>query len=196
MPRDKTVTVYRLPELEGRARERALTKLAEWATQGEWYEPTLDDAKRMGAILGITADDISFSGFWSQGDGASFVGSYTYAKGAAKAIRREAPEDTVLHGIADTLQAIGRRNGYRLTASVSRRSHHYSHPNTVTVETDGARVESDAGDRGELADALRAFMTWVYRQLESEYEYQTSEPALLEMADANEYEFTASGEVA
>ena len=50
-----------------------------------------------------------FRGFWSQGDGASFEGSYAHARGAARAIRAHAPKDTELHRIADELHTVQRR---------------------------------------------------------------------------------------
>lgn len=193
MPRIREQTVYTIQELTGEARSRALQKLAEWNTSHDWWDYTVDDAKRMGAILGIQIDDVRFSGFSSQGDGASFVGSYRYANGSRKAIRREAPQDTELHRIADKLADIERRNFYRLTATVTeRRGAHYAHEYTVDVETDDGR-DDDTGDKGTLADTLRDFMRWVYKQLEQEYEYQTSEQACIESADANEYEFDESG---
>jgi hypothetical protein len=46
----------------------------------------------------------------------------------------------------------------------------------------------------ELAEALRAFMKWIYRQLEREYDYLTSDEAIAESIIANEYEFTEEGE--
>lgn len=151
MPRIREQTVYTIQELTGEARSRALQKLAEWNTSHDWWDYTVDDAKRMGAILGIQIDDVRFSGFSSQGDGASFVGSYRYANGSRKAIRREAPQDTELHRIADKLADIERRNFYRLTATVTeRRGAHYAHEYTVDVETDDGR-DDDTGDKGTLA---------------------------------------------
>lgn len=44
-----------------------------------------------------------------------------------------------------------------------------------------------------LADCLRDFMRWIYRELESEYEYQTSHDAVLESIRANRYQFTENG---
>lgn len=199
MPREKTETktVYTLDELDGSARERALEKLAQWATEDSfWYESVIEDAKECGAILGIQIDDIFFSGFWSQGDGACFTGRYEYFKGSAGKIRQHAPNDTELHRIADTLQAIERRNFYRLTATISKRSHYYSHENTVAVDTDTAHVAGDDGDTGALAVTLRDFMRWIYRRLEDEFTYRTSEEQLLEDAAANGWEFDEHGNLA
>ncbi len=201
MPRTFTVekTVYKLQELEGKGRENALDWLRERATQFDWWEFSFDQFKEVGEILGIEIKDIYFSGFWSQGDGACFVGSYYYKKGAAKALKVEWPADTELHRIADKLQAIQRRNFYRLNAVITKGGR-YAHEHSVEIETemDGmfAAVQSDEGNRGELAEVLRDFMRWIYRSLEQEYNYLTSEEQLIEMADANGYEFTSNGSIA
>jgi hypothetical protein len=199
MPRIKTETktVYTLAELEGTARETALNKLAEWATSDDfWHESVIDDAKTIGALMGIEIKDIFFSGFSSQGDGACFTGTYSYKKGALKAVKEYAPQDAELHRIAAELQKIEARNFYRLTASITKRSHHYSHDRTVEVDTDEGNIPADMGDKGELAETLRDYMQWIYKRLEDEYEYQTSEEQLLEMAEANGYEFTEDGRIA
>ena len=47
----------------------------------EWFEYTIDDYKEILEIIGFYDIDINFSGFWSQGDGASFTGKYYYEKG-------------------------------------------------------------------------------------------------------------------
>ena len=75
MPEQMTTTVYKFNELEGRDKERARNKLAEWATDHEWYESVYGLAREDGAKRGFEIDDIRFSGFWSQGDGASWTGS-------------------------------------------------------------------------------------------------------------------------
>ena len=63
-----------------------------------------------------------FRGFASQGDGASFEGQYSHARGAARAIRAHAPKDEELHRIADELQAVQKRNFYQLNTAPSGRA--------------------------------------------------------------------------
>ena len=61
-----------------------------------------------GAIF--EAPCIWFSGFWSQGDGASWEGDYAYRKSATADLRAYAPQDRTLHRIADALRAVQRHN--------------------------------------------------------------------------------------
>ena len=72
----KTVTVntYGIKELNDKARTRAIEKHRDWNVDYDWWDFTYDDAKAIGAPMGIAIMDIGFSGFSSQGDGAHFVG--------------------------------------------------------------------------------------------------------------------------
>lgn len=196
----QTQTVYRFDELPEDAREAALEKLRDINVDyPDWHEFVIDDAKRMAALMGIDIDDIYYSGFWSQGDGACFTGSYSYAKGCAKKIRREAPKDETLHDIADRLQGIQRRNFYRLTATVTH-SGRYSHEHCTEVrvyrETEHSLVgDVDAETDEALTDILRDYMRWIYSSLESEHEWLTGDEAVIDTILANEYEFTSDGSI-
>ena len=138
---------------------------------------------------------IWFSGFGSQGDGASFEGAYRFAPGAPKAIRAHAPGDGELHRIADGLHAIQRRNFYQLCADVSQRGrycHEYSM--SITVERDSPHNQDMTADAEDtVIELLRDLARWLYRQLEREYDYQTSDEVTDEAILANEYTFTDDG---
>lgn len=71
----KTINLYQFSELSQKAKEKVLKKLYDINTNCEWYDFIFDDFMVKCENLGITVNynDISFSGFWSQGDGASFI---------------------------------------------------------------------------------------------------------------------------
>jgi len=50
--------------------------------------------------------------------------------------------------------------------------------------------------RESLSNALRDFMRWIYRSLETEYDYLTSEEQIAESIIINGYEFDEYGEIA
>ena len=122
MPQVVEITVYTIDELSDAAREAARVWYRENCLDYEWYDFVYEDFVTICGILGVTlrhqphaplcrrnagqAASSGGRGFWSQGDGASFEGSYAHAKGAAKAIRAHAPKDDELHRIADALQAV------------------------------------------------------------------------------------------
>ncbi len=138
---------------------------------------------------------IWFSGFASQGDGASFEGVYGFASGAPKAIRAHAPRDSALHRIADGLQAIQRRNFYQLRADVSQRGRYYhEYSMAIVVERDSPTHQDMTADAEDMVtELLRDLARWLYRQLEREYDYQTSDQVTDEAILANDYAFTEDG---
>lgn len=74
MPTELTITAYKYSELDGRAKEKAHEKLVEWITDHEWWQYVYEQAKEDGLAKGFNLDDIRFTGFWSQGDGAYWTG--------------------------------------------------------------------------------------------------------------------------
>ena len=131
----------------------------------------------------------------AKGDGACFEGYWSHAKGAAARIRDYAPKDATLHGIADRLQAIQRRNFYQLAAEASHRGRYY-HEYTMSIDVtrDSPRWQPPTEDAEELVtEALRDLARWLYRQLEAEYDHLTSDEAIEEGIIVNEYTFTEGG---
>lgn len=182
-------------ELSDAAKEKAL----EWArdidlnTGYDWWDSVFDDAKEVGKLMGITVDNIFFSGFASQGDGACFEGSYQYNKGGLKEVMSYAPQDEELHRIAVAFQETQKPAFYGLSARVKHRGHYY-HKYETDIDVFDATGDYASKEFTEaVTDLLRDFMEWIYRQLEKEYDYQTSDEALIETIEANEYEFFQDG---
>jgi hypothetical protein len=117
------------------------------------------------------------------------------SRAAPRKIRGYAPKDGELHRIADALQAIQRRNFYQLHAGIVHRDRYYhEYCMAITVERDSPTwqdMTSDAED--EVIAALRDLARWLYRRLNAEYEYLTSDAAVDEAIAANEYTFTDNG---
>ena len=182
----------------------------------DWWDSVYDDFNRICEILGIGLDrnEPSFSGFWSQGDGASWSGSYRAIKGfgkyseptydtAPQKIREYAPKDEELHRIADELCLIARIYCPSY-ASIGRNSSQYVHSSTMTMDTLELYVEGewyDAYDHDHgiaeevvghidttLCDLLRALADWLYAALDNEYECLTSDEEVIESLEANEIE--------
>lgn len=210
MPEIIETTVYRLNELSDDAKGKARAWYREGGFDYDWYDAVYDDFQRIAEIIGIRFKTrtvrlmgggsrqkprIWFRGFWSQGDGACWEGFYSYRKNALAEIRSYAPKDSVLHGIADALQAVQRRNFYQLHAEASHRGHYYhEYCMAITVERDSPAWQDMTADAEEMVTkALRDLARWLYRQLEREYDYLTSDEAVDEAITANEYTFTEAG---
>jgi len=187
-----TRTLYKFDELSDEAKEKAIERYRENNLDYDWYDFVYDDAITIGKLMGIKIDRIYFSGFSSQGDGACFEGEYFYNAGSVKAIKDYAPQDETLHRIAKDLQNIQRKTFYHLYAYV-KHSGHYYHENCTNIDVRNDVQElTDEQEQG-IKDCLRDFMRWIYKQLESEYDYLQSDEQIRETIQANEYEFTEDG---
>lgn len=192
-----TVQAYTFSELSDKAKDKARQYHHDaYMSDGFWYRGILDDAKEVGKILGFDIDNIFFSGFGSQGDGASWAGDYRYEKGAPAKVADYTGNNAELIRIAHGLQDIQRRHFYKLRASVSRAGY-YSHSHTMRADVeDSSDPYRDVGNAdGELLKLFRDFAGWVYNNLWTDYDHLTSDEAIAEDFDANEVLFTADGGV-
>lgn len=199
-------TLYKFDELSDAAKQTAMQK---WREAGHddlyWSECVLHDAADIADLFGldirqrrVTCTDgsyryepaVTWSGFWSQGDGLAFEGTYRYAKGALAAVKAHAPQDEGLHRIVERLQRIQRWHFYKLLAQCTP-----TRGNNMRVEVQDANdYYRDIGNaESELADELQSFAHWIYCQLEQEYEYQNSDEQVADMLRINEYEFDSEG---
>lgn len=189
------IQLYTYDELSDTAKER----VKQWVDAFEFgAECVLDDFKTIAGMMGFYDITLRYSGFSSQGSGASFTGRYKYAKGASKAIRKYAPQDAELHSIADALQALQRAHFYRITAhlSLGSGSNFYAHENTIAVQVDRGDDYAPESVLEDFKELARDLMRWLYAALEREYDYCNSDEYLSEHCVANGYEFTADGVIA
>lgn len=185
--------VFNYSELSEKAKEAA----REWCSRdldNHWSEAVIEDATTVGALMGWDIENIGYSGFWSQGDGAHFAGRLRYSKGCAKAVKGYAPKDAELARIAQAWQDLQRANFYALRATV-RHSGHYQHENCTSFDCEDERARyRDIGDtEDEIKEIARDFMRWIYKQLEAAYEWETGEENIADMCAANAWQFTESG---
>ena len=210
MPEIICTTVYQFPELSDAAKDKARSWYRELGVHDDWWDAVYEDFERVCDILGIRLKTRSvrlmggetlqkpcvwFSGFCSQGDGASYEGHFSHAKGSAKRIRDYAPKDATLHRIADRLQAVQRQNFYQLAAECSHRGRYY-HEYCMTVELtrdSPTGQEPTSGSEDTVTEALRDLARWLYRQLEAEFDHFTSDDTIEDGIIANAYTFTAGG---
>jgi len=180
-----TIKYQDLPE-ERKEQERQ--KYREHDLNYDWWDGVYEDAKEIGKQFGLDIEDIFFSGFWSQGDGACFTGRLKF-----KACdERELPEEVrgiyrTLHQIDSLLRILDNDCGLYVRITTSGR---YSHEGTMQFESYTLGEESYVIDEFEedLKEALRDYARWIYRTLEEEYEYLTSDEAIDELLHDEEYE--------
>lgn len=178
--------IFKFDELDESAKEKAREWYREGALDYDWWEFIYDDAKTIGALFGLDIDDIWFNGFYCQGSGSAFKGSYNYKKGGLKEVISYAPQDKELHAIVKALQDVQRRNFYQATATISAYRDSsirvgVEHPTNIVQDADS------------IEEALEDFNHWIFNRLEREYEWLMSDECVDEMIEANGYEFTEDG---
>lgn len=189
-------TVYSFAELSDSAKEKVLQKSWDINLYHEWYESPIEYLKeKYGEDWQI--DNIFFSGFSSQGDGAMFEYSGI--------------TDKLYDEWVDTLKgrykviaancapyASGKHRGHYYHAGCSSHTMRLdedfdrdTYPNCYDVMTDElAEMFAEW-----LEEQYRDVCHDMYRTLEKNYDYLTSEKAIVETIEANEYEFTEDGEM-
>lgn len=211
-----TVKAYEFDELSDAAKEKA----REWfrsASCGDdfWSECVIDEAVEQGGHLGIDfkmrerknakgeslleKPCIWYSGFWSQGDGACFEG--TWRAGDVKADKVAEgwgpdPATTEIKRIAAEFDRIAKL--YPCSSFSVEHRGHYQHENCTEFDffiTEDEAVGEDEQQQAEevLKENAKDFMRWIYRQLEKACEWQNADEQVDENIRSNEYMFTESG---
>jgi len=155
----------------------------------EWWEGVYEDAIRLAGLLGIVTvrEDIHFSGFSSQGDGACFRGTYFSRYAEIDKLKAEAPDDTVLHSIADQLallqvaQRLAAGHGaieIRITADGR-----YSHSGSMRAENIYDLFTDDYDVADDALVILRRFADWIYERLEEEHDHLLSDESIDQYLD-------------
>ena len=221
MPIEITITAYAYSELQGTAKERAREKLVEWRTDHEWWDCVYEASKEKGEELGFNIEDIRFSGFCSQGDGASWTGSVDLLE----FIEKHADKESASFGEDMILCELIRNDWVNKELHIVRRSYHYCHENTITYEyndwSDWERVSDDVVlHKGVMQNAsvkqlcesfsvdyrinewietavkkAKLFAQDIYRALREDYEDLLNDESLADFADLNKYFFDKNGRI-
>jgi hypothetical protein len=183
----------------------------------DWYEFSIDDWTTALEQVGFTDAKINFSGFWSQGDGASFTSGLDIEKLLTFLTVAIEPADCIMDGepggwlpyVVKKIggQRINRRYEWLMigldcfSGCVRRDSSRYSHENTCSVdlEFDYPRIAEELNAivdsfQEDIEDLRKDLCHAIYAALEEEYEYRVGDEQLMEDSDANEYTFDESGD--
>lgn len=170
-----------------------------------WWEFTVEAFEEELEALGFSNTNFNFSGFSSQGDGASFTGDWNSEKILTV---KELKEKGI--GLSDWAKELKRVLKGTLkdikakyaTFSIKRISHHYAHEYTVSIFEpeywNSRKQEQDyipQEQEDNLLKGCRTAMHEMYRILEKEYDYLTSDEAVEETLSVNEYKFDKDGKI-
>jgi hypothetical protein len=191
---------YSWDELSDQAKRKAIERNRDINIDNSWHDEVINDATEDLFNDGVEDVEILYSGFHSQGDGASFTGRVRDPKKWLKAIGME----NIPQEVEDLIYA-----------RIDRGSSRYYHELTVDLnfqfETDdsvlftypfGPEVPMEF-NLGELQEEIeRKGEKWlqstcrkIYRDLEKEYEALTSDDAVEDTLIANDYEYDEDGNI-
>lgn len=193
------MTLTEFAALTDAQREKLRDNCREHATEWGWWDDVYDQfVEKMGGMgVLVIKDDIHFSGFWSQGDGACFAGQvrnwhkFLTATGHLELAGFYQTLPPAIHLRWDTA---GSRYCHEGCMQLSRLSDLWL-DNPYDEESDPVRytawkhTQPEGGPfyslEKEFLEFLRDQARQLYRDLEAEYEYLTSDEAIDEYILAN-----------
>lgn len=186
MPKTITVELFTFAELSPAIQARLITEECR-ALAEDWTaaDCALPEIRQWAKDLGCPDPDVQYSGFYSQGDGASISGTF-YVPSVLPAY-----VGPVAEAIADWEPLRG------LTVRVTRGSSRYNHEYTIDVDL---VEDADGTERFDLEDvareAIRALSRAAFAFLQECYENDTSEDtARLYLEDDDDPHYLADGRV-
>ena len=205
--------LFQFAELSDEAKEKAIENNREWNIHDDWFDCVYETYSTFLAMIGADCEltpgktiagrttwkpSICFSGFGSQGDGASFDCNYSYKSGAVKAIASEfgGEDGEKFKAYAKRLIAAQKRVFYSAEIGIRRQGRYY-HSNTMYSSEfnllDSYSQETYSRTESDILEIFRDIADSLYRDLEKEYEYLTSNESVQTSLELNEIEFNENG---
>lgn len=216
------VEVFKYAELSDSAKQKA----RDWYIEGmdyEWWDSVYEMSKEDGYEKGFCIDKIYFSGFWSQGDGASWTGQVDVRQW----LEQNYPDSIGLSAWCQLIQEDVISKHIKVEANNS----HYCHESTmqfgeVVDDTDNFEddytmqlpsifkgmtianlfdiiatdstcpIKSTEDIEQAIAESGKDYAIDIYHRLREEYEYLCSEEMMIDHFDCNDYHFTNEGKLA
>jgi hypothetical protein len=168
--------VYQFDALSKEGKEKAIERLRDINVDYEWHDLTTDELTGELIAQGFNEARIMFSGFASQGDGACFTCS----------------------SIDFNKFLNGKYKGLDISADITHSWRYYFATSTTVNLNTATNIPDELYNEIEQAikDERERIGNEIYRTLEKEYDYLTSEEGIIETIKANEYWFTKDGKPA
>lgn len=214
---------YSFEELSPKAQENALDNNRDINVDYDgWEDSVTEEFKEDMREIGIDDITVSFTGFYSQGDGASFTSEDIETRKLFNAVgiksndalnmevddERSRGENKEFYDLLDTMEDVGHLERNRIKpeeirVTIERTDSRHFHYNTVRAnveiwdEPDG--WEEPYGFTDDLEDKVTEYVRGLckdlYRNLEKEYDHLTSDESVKETLISNDYEFDEEGNI-
>jgi hypothetical protein len=215
---------YSFEELSPESQENALNNNRDINVDYEgWEDGVTEGFKEDMGEIGIDDITISYTGFNSQGDGASFTSDDVDTRKLFDAVgiksnkalnmeiddERSKGEDKEFYDLLDTMEEVGQLDRNRIKPEeirvwIKRTDRSHYHYNTVEAEVE-IWDEPDGWEEPDtftvdIADQVTQYVRELckdlYRSLEKEYDYLTSDESVKETLIDNDYKFDKEGNIA
>ncbi len=203
---------YTFDELSPEAKKNAIEKNRDYDIESyDWWESIIEGFTEDLEEIGMTNVDCQFSGFYSQGDGASFTGRVSDNRKFLKSVG-VTPELVGLGSkISSKFENVLNEISDNLYITIQRESNRHYHSKTVSalVEVDGEdEIELDLGlgmiieiDLNDVCEKIEPVITdWaqkksddLYTKLESHYEELMSDENIESNLRSGGHEFDEVG---
>ena len=162
----------------------------------DWYDFIEEDFINQLEKIGFYDVELRFSGFYSQGDGASFSGNWYKNRVDLSKVNIEDIHSDNIKNLYSSL--VDFTNLYIDGSLCITTSGHYCHENTMSIDGEAYITEDREFiefDFDPILSECKCIACEIYRSLEDEYEHLTSETGILETLQCNDYYFDLSGKI-
>ena len=196
----KTIDLYEVSDLKlpenKKLLQKVLSKYREYFVIDNWYEFTTDELFDYLNLIGFENIDIRFSGFYSQGDGASFTG--TLKRDYLEKYPRIGYESKLLEA-CDIFykKLLDVPKGFYIyiekIKSVPYCFYLHEHTTEIVIENEYGDYINDKSLIDCLTEDYRNLCRTYYKQLEKEYDTLISDEYILEIFEDENAVFTELG---
>ena len=232
MPKEIKKLVYTFKEMLDLEKQKKMSRdtvdkarawLQETQTGYKWWEYVYEDWVTALEDVGLLAVEISFSGFWSQGDGASFTAEIDLPPlieflsnppfgSDAPVVTKASPETYDWRPwLVKQVDGVQRNPEFNkllrvvdsLNMSVVRAYSQYSHERSCGLKTDFYDRDKRLTPKlrrlwEDFCNSVEQFRLdacrAIYRSLNKEYEYLTDDKQLIEISEDSQYTFDNHGD--
>ncbi len=195
MPEQFRINLYHFEELSGEAKKRVLKEFRYVNVEDScWDDGEIDYWEARLLKCGFINPKIQYSGFSSQGDGASFTCESINFKKLNRLLKLKIPKPLIDH----------------FSGNITRCNHHYYHENTINVNIDLEELEYSSEIRQLLADIItkdvlsrtereitnfvKESCRTIYRALENLYDSEITDETVIDTIECNDWTFLKDGE--
>lgn len=179
-----------------RQRNKAIEEHQDIHFDGNWWEPTYDDVKRVAEAMGIGS--FSIDGFdLDRGRSVDMSGTWLLQPGCIERVKDYAPQDKELHRIIETFASQQITFQFLFEQSFEVKFKFSERRSGKELEVTGSDDEEPYyGQEANAVETLvTAFRDWILDQLDAEMEHLSSPETIAETLTINGYKFDRSGAI-